>query len=99
MICRSNITFGLEMAACHHKPFLRTHWQDGNDQTHLGVKVRASLAAAHGERGQRVLEDLLKPQELDDRQRHRWVEAEPACTQRMVLLRANCQQELPYLTS
>ena len=23
MICRSDITFGLKMAACHHKPFLQ----------------------------------------------------------------------------
>ena len=30
----------------------------------FGVKVRAALAAAHGQRGQGVLEDLFKGQEL-----------------------------------
>ena len=34
----------------------------------LGVKVGAALAAAHGQGGQSVLEDLLKAQELDDGQ-------------------------------
>ena len=32
----------------------------------LGVEVRAALAAAHGQAGQGVLEDLLKAEELDD---------------------------------
>ena len=45
----------------------------------LGVEVAAALAAAHGQRGQRVLEDLLEAQELDDAQRHARVEAQPAC--------------------
>ena len=30
----------------------------------LGVKVRTSLAATHGKRGQGVLENLLKPKEF-----------------------------------
>ena len=47
---------------------------------YLGVKVAAALAAAHGQRGERVFEDLLKAQELDDAQRHARVEAQPACT-------------------
>ncbi len=34
----------------------------------LGVKVRAALAAADGQAGQAVLEDLLEAQELDDAQ-------------------------------
>ena len=34
--------------------------------TALRVEVGAALAAAHGQRGQRVLEDLLEAEELDD---------------------------------
>ena len=34
----------------------------------LGVKVRAALAAANGQAGQAVFENLLKAQELDDAQ-------------------------------
>jgi len=44
----------------------------------LGVEVRAALAAAHGQGGQRVLEGLLEGQELQDRQVHRGVEAHAA---------------------
>ena len=40
----------------------------------LGVEVGAALAAAQGQAGQAVLEDLLKAQELDDRRVHRRVE-------------------------
>ena len=34
----------------------------------LRVEVGAALAAAHGQRGKAVLEDLLEAQELDDAQ-------------------------------
>ena len=44
---------------------------------HLGVEVASALAAAHGQRGQAVLEDLLKAEELDDAQRDARVEAQP----------------------
>ena len=44
----------------------------------VGVKVRAALAAAHGQAGQAVLEHLLKAQELDDGQIHRGVEPQAA---------------------
>ena len=44
----------------------------------LRVKVGAALAAAHGERGQRVLQDLLKAQELDDGEVHAGMEAKTA---------------------
>ena len=44
----------------------------------LGVEVGAALAAAHGQRGQRVLEGLLEGEELQDRQVHRGVEAHAA---------------------
>ena len=44
----------------------------------LGVEVRAALAAAHGQRGQRVLEHLLEGEELEDPQVDRGVEAQAA---------------------
>ena len=44
----------------------------------LGVKVRAALAAAHGQRGQCVLEGLLKRQELEHREVDRGVKAQAA---------------------
>ena len=44
----------------------------------LGVKVGSALAATHGERGEGVLEDLLKTQELEHAQGHRGVEAQAA---------------------
>ena len=44
----------------------------------LGVEVRAALAAAHGQRGQRVLEDLLEGQELQDAQVHGGMEPQAA---------------------
>ncbi|MNQ98096.1 hypothetical protein D3C85_1137700 [compost metagenome] len=44
----------------------------------LGVEVRAALAAAHGQRGQGILEDLLEGQELQDAEVDRRVEAQAA---------------------
>ena len=44
----------------------------------LGVKVRAALAAAHGQAGQAVLKGLLKAQKFDDRQIHRGVKTQAA---------------------
>src|SRR5690606_12456026 len=41
----------------------------------LGVEVAAALAAAEGETGQRVLEDLLESEELDRAEEHGRVEA------------------------
>ena len=49
-----------------HKGLAETH--DLPVALTLGVEVRAALAAAHGQSGQSILEDLLKAQELDDRQ-------------------------------
>ena len=44
----------------------------------MGVKVGAALAAAHGEGGQGVFEDLLEAKELDDGQVDRRMEAQAA---------------------
>ncbi len=44
----------------------------------LGVKVGAALAAAHGEGGQAVLQDLLEAEELDDGKIDGGVEAQAA---------------------
>ena len=42
----------------------------------FGIEVRSAFAAAHGQRGQRVLEYLFKCQELQNSQRHRRMEAQ-----------------------
>ena len=52
------------------------------------IKVGAALAAAHGKRGQGVLEDLLKTEELDHAQGNLVVETEAA------LIRTDCRIEL-----
>ena len=44
----------------------------------MGVKVRAALAAAHGQAGQAILEALLKAEELDDGKVDRGMEAQAA---------------------
>ncbi|MPM69412.1 hypothetical protein SDC9_116357 [bioreactor metagenome] len=44
----------------------------------LGIKVGAALAAPDGQAGERVLKDLLKPQELDDGEGDGRVEAQSA---------------------
>jgi hypothetical protein len=44
----------------------------------LGVEVAAALAAADGQPGQGVLEDLLEAEELDDAQIDRGMKAQPA---------------------
>ena len=44
----------------------------------LGVEVGAALAAAHGEGGERVLEDLLEGEELEDAEVDRGMEAQAA---------------------
>ena len=36
----------------------------------LGIEIRSALAAAHGQRGERILEDLFKCQELQDAEVH-----------------------------
>src|SRR5690606_39145657 len=43
----------------------------------LGIEIRAALGAADRHAGDGVLEDLLGPEELDDAQVHRRVEAQP----------------------
>ena len=44
----------------------------------LGIKIAPSLSAAHGEGGQGVLKDLLKPKKLNDGQVHAGVKAQAA---------------------
>lgn len=69
-------------------------WEDA---ACLGVEVRASLAASHGQRGQGVLEDLLKAQKLDDGQCHCGVEAQPACIQCTLIRPLLSQTDTPAL--
>ena len=54
----------------------------------MGVEVGAALAAAHGEGGQRVLQDLLKAEELDNGEVDGGMETETA------LVRSDCGVEL-----
>ena len=44
----------------------------------LGVKVRAALAAADGQAGQRILEYLLEAEEFDDAEVDRWMQSQAA---------------------
>ena len=44
----------------------------------LGIEIRSALAAAHGQRGERILEDLFERQELQDAEIHAGMEAQPA---------------------
>lgn len=41
----------------------------------LRIEISTTLAAAHVQAGQRILEDLLEAQELQDGQVHGWVES------------------------
>ena len=57
-----------------HEGLAETH--DFRVALALGVEIRATLAAAHGQRGQGVFEGLFKRQELQHPQIHRRVEAQ-----------------------
>ena len=59
-----------------HEALAETH--DLGVALAVGVKVAAALAAAHGQTGQAVLEDLLETKELDDRQVDALVETQAA---------------------
>ena len=59
-----------------HKGLAETH--DFGVALALGVEVRTALAAAHGQRGQGVLEGLLKGQKLEDAQIHRRMKTQTA---------------------
>ena len=59
----------------------------------LWIKVGAALATAHGECSQGVLEDLLKAEELQDRQVNCWMETKAA------LVRSNCGVKLDAVSA
>ena len=59
-----------------HKALAEAH--DLGVRLAVGVKVSAALAAAHGQGGQGVLQDLLEAKELDDGQVDRGMEAQTA---------------------
>ena len=59
-----------------HKTLAEAH--DFHVALAVGVKVRAALAAAHGQGGQAVLEGLLKAQKLQDALVDRGMEAQAA---------------------
>ena len=58
----------------------------------FGIKIRAAFAAADGQTGQRVFEDLLKSQEFNDTQVHRGVQTQTT------LVRSNGIVELHTIT-
>ena len=64
----------------------------------LGVKVRTALAAADGQAGKGVFEDLLKAEELDDAQVDRGVESETSLVgaERGVELNAEAAVDLDF---
>ena len=64
----------------------------------LGIKVRTALAAANGQAGQGVFEDLLKAEELDDAQVDRGVESEASFVgaERGVELNAEAAVDLDF---
>ena len=59
-----------------HEALAETH--DLHVRLAFGVEVRAALAAAHGQRRQRILEGLLEGKELQDAQVNARVEADTA---------------------
>ena len=69
-----------------HKALAKVH--DFAVRLALGVKIAAALCTADRKSGQRVFEDLLKAEELDDALVNRWVKAKPT------LIRADCVAEL-----
>ena len=99
MMCRSNITFGLKMAACHHKPFLQSEHigKTGMTRLALGSKSEPPLPPPMGSVVSEFLKICSNPRNLTIDSVTVGVEAEPACKQKMVLLRANRQQEISVL--
>ena len=57
-----------------HERLAKTH--DFGVRLPLGVEVCTALRASHGQAGQRILENLFKAKELDNRQVHRGMETQ-----------------------
>src|SRR5262249_21166241 len=76
-VTRGHVGVGADVALqLGHEALAEAH--DLAIRSALRIEVRSSLAAAHRQRRQRVLEDLLEGEKLEDAERHRWVEAQPA---------------------
>ncbi len=76
-VARGDVGVGADVAEqLGHEALAEAH--DLDVALALGIEVRPALAAAHRQRGERVLEDLLEGQELQDAQVHRGVEPQPA---------------------
>jgi hypothetical protein len=75
-ISRGDVAVMTDMAPkLHHERLAKAHHL--TIRSPFWIKIRAPFAAPHGETGERVLEDLLKSEELQDRGVDRWVEAKP----------------------
>ncbi len=76
-VARGNVGVGPDVAEeLGHEALAEAH--DFVIALALGIEIRSALAAAHGKRGQRVLENLLEGKELQDAEIHRRVETEAA---------------------
>ena len=70
----------------HHERLAKSH--DFAVGLPFGIKVRAAFTAAHGETGQRILENLFEREKLENGHVHAGVEPEPS------LVRSNGTVEL-----
>ena len=76
-VAGGNVGVGADVAAeLGHEALAEAH--DFVVALALGIEIRSAFAAAHGQRGQRVLEDLLEGQELQDAEIDRGMEAQAA---------------------
>ena len=76
-VAGGNVGVGTDVAAeFGHEALAEAH--DFVVTLALGIEIGPALAAAHGERGERVLEDLLEGEELQDAQVDRGMEAQAA---------------------
>ena len=76
-VASRNVCVGSNVARkLRHEGLAKTHYLVVG--LALGIKVRTALTAAHGQSSERVFENLLKAEELQNRQVHRRVKAESA---------------------
>ena len=76
-VAGGNVGVGADVAAeFGHEALAEAH--DFVVALALGIEIRSALAAAHGQRRQRILEDLLEGEELQDAEVDRGMEAQAA---------------------
>ena len=86
-VARRDVGLGADMAPqLDHEGLAETHYLTVGFA--LGVEIRAAFGTAHGQRRQRILENLLETEEFQDRGIHRGMETQAA------LVGADCVVEL-----